>query len=120
MRFKIDENLPPEASTLLRNHGHDACTVWDQGLQGQPDVSIAAICQKENRTFITLDLDFADIRTYPPDQYSGLIVMRLSSQSRTHVLQVLQNLISILSQESIEGRLWIVDETAVRIHGGAD
>lgn len=46
--------------------------------------------------------------------------MRLSSQSCTHVLHVLQNLISILSQESIEGRLWTIDETAVRIHGGAD
>lgn len=67
---------------------------------------------------MTLDLDFADIRTYPPDQYSGLIVLRLSSQSRAHVLRVLQNLISILSQESVEGRLWIVDEVAVRIHGG--
>ena len=118
MRFKIDENLPPEASALLRNNGHDALTVWDQGLQGRADNHIASVCQSEKRAFMTLDLDFADIRTYPPDQYSGLIVLRLSSQSRAHVLRILQNLISILSQESVGGRLWIVDETAVRIHGG--
>ncbi|MBS0167289.1 DUF5615 family PIN-like protein [Nitrospira sp. CMX1] len=34
MRFKLDENLPPDASTLLSNSGHDALTIWDQGLQG--------------------------------------------------------------------------------------
>ncbi|MCU0727296.1 MAG: DUF5615 family PIN-like protein [Planctomycetes bacterium] len=27
MRFKIDENLPVEAATLLRSNGHDAVTV---------------------------------------------------------------------------------------------
>jgi predicted nuclease of predicted toxin-antitoxin system len=121
VRFKIDENLPPESSALLQNSGHDALTVWDQRLQGQPDLTIARVCQEERRIFITLDLDFADIRTYPPDQYSGLIVMRLNSQSRTYVLRVLRGLLPILEKECIEGRLWIVDDTTVRIHGeGAD
>lgn len=117
MRFKIDENLPPESSTILQNNGHDALTVWDQNLQGRPDAQIASVCLKEQRTFITLDLDFADIRAYPPDQYPGLIVMRLSNQSRAHVLRLLQGLLPILGKERIEGRLWVVDETTVRIHG---
>ncbi len=118
MRFKIDENLPPESSAFLQNSGHDALTVWDQKLQGQLDLTIARVCQEEQRIFITLDLDFADIRTYPPDQYSGLIVMRLNSQSRTSVLRALQGLLPILEKERIDGHLWIVDETTVRIHGG--
>jgi predicted nuclease of predicted toxin-antitoxin system len=117
VRFKIDENLPPEASTLLQNSGHDALTVWEQRLQGRPDLTIARVCQEEQRIFITLDLDFADIRTYPPNQYSGLIVMRLNSQSRTSVLRALQGLLPILEKERIDGHLWIVDETTVRIHG---
>jgi predicted nuclease of predicted toxin-antitoxin system len=117
VRFKIDENLPPEASILLRKSGHDSLTVWDQGLQGRPDTHIATVCQEERRILITLDLDFADIRTYPPNQYCGLIVMRLSNQSRTHVLRILQGLLPILKHETVEGRLWIVGDTAVRIHG---
>lgn len=120
MRFKLDENLPPDASTLLNNSGHDALTIWDQRLQGLPDAQIAAVCQVERRTLITLDLDFADIRAYPPSQYFGLIVMRLSSQSRMHVLRVLQGLLPILKREPIEGRLWIVGDSAVRIHGEED
>ena len=116
MRFKLDENLPPEASTFLNNTGHDALTVWDQGLQGRPDSQIASVCQEERRTLITLDLDFADIRSYPPKQYSGLIVMRLSSQYRGHVIRVLRGLLPILRDETVEGRLWIVSDSVVRIH----
>ena len=37
MRFKVDENLPPEASTFLAEQGHDAVTVWDQQLRGATD-----------------------------------------------------------------------------------
>jgi len=31
MKFKIDENLPVEIAVGLRNAGHDAMTVVDQG-----------------------------------------------------------------------------------------
>lgn len=92
-------------------------TIWDQKLQGTPDSHLASVCREERRALITLDLDFADIRAYPPAQFAGLIVMRLNSQSRTHVLHVLQTLLPILGKERLEGRLWIVDEAAVRIHG---
>jgi Domain of unknown function (DUF5615) len=37
MRFKIDENLHPEVAELLRQHRHDATTVYDQGLRGHSD-----------------------------------------------------------------------------------
>lgn len=43
--------------------------------------------------------------------------MRLNSQSRTSVLRALQGLLPILEKERIDGHLWIVDETTVRIHG---
>lgn len=33
MRFKIDENLPHEVAALLRNVGHDAVTILDQGMR---------------------------------------------------------------------------------------
>jgi predicted nuclease of predicted toxin-antitoxin system len=81
MRFKTDENVPLEAVDLLRAAGHDAFSVFDQSLAGQPDDRIASVCQQEDRVLITLDTDFADIRTYPPAHYPGIIVLRLASQS---------------------------------------
>ena len=77
MKFKIDENLPVEIAALLQQAGYDTTTVWSEQLSGQPDSSIAAICQREQRVLVTLDTDFGDIRAYPPEQYSGFIVLRL-------------------------------------------
>lgn len=66
MKFKVDENLPVQVVVLLQQAGHDALSVLDQQLKGTADRLLADICQSEGRTIITLDLDFADIRAYPP------------------------------------------------------
>lgn len=118
MRFKVDENLHPEVAQLLQQHGHDATTVYEEGLRGYADQEIAEVCRREARVLITLDLDFADIRTYPPKTYAGIIVLRVTDQSRPAVLQVFQRIVITLNQEPLAGHLWIVDETQIRIRGG--
>ena len=80
MKFKVDENLPIEVVRLLENNGHDAQTVLGQNLGGEPDSRIAQVCKKEKRALITLDTDFSDIRTYPPEKCFALIVLRLKTQ----------------------------------------
>ena len=116
MRFKLDENLHPDAAEMLRQCGHDAQTVYDQGLRGRTDPEIASVCQREARAVVTLDLDFSDIRVYPPQDYPGIIVLRLPDHSRPAVLRVLR-LMPLFDTEPLPGRLWIVDEHQVRIRG---
>lgn len=118
MQFKIDENLHSDAADLLRQHGHDVLTVHDQRMRGGADSDIAGVCRQEERAIVTLDLDFSDIRDYPPEHYHGIIVLRLNNQSRASVLNVLSRIIPMLGTESPVGRLWIVDEHQVRIRGG--
>ena len=62
MRFKVDENLHEEVAVLLRQHGHDALTVYDQQMQGQVDDDVAAVCRQEGRAIVTQDLDGRDCR----------------------------------------------------------
>src|SRR5262245_49089831 len=71
MRFKVDENLPMEVAQVLRAAGHEAATVLDQHFGGSADSLIASICQQEERTLVTLDLDFADIRPILPQTMLG-------------------------------------------------
>jgi len=71
VKFKIDENLPTEVAALLADAGYDAMTVPEQHLGGHPDPDIVTICQNEGRAIVTLDLDFADIRLYPPKHCAG-------------------------------------------------
>lgn len=113
-KFKLDENLPQEAADVLRGSGHDAVSVMDQQMGGQPDANLAAVCRRENRAILTLDLDFADIRGYPPADYPGIVVLRLD---KGHVLSVVQRLLPLVEQEPLAGKLWIVDETSIRVRG---
>lgn len=115
MKFKIDENLPVEVAELLRQAGYDAVTVVEQHLGGSSDPNVARVCQQENRALITLDTGFADIRTYPPNQYAGIIVLRLKEQDKASVLEVCADLVRLLAEESLTNSLWIVDEQHLRI-----
>ncbi|MEK7275182.1 MAG: DUF5615 family PIN-like protein [Candidatus Desantisbacteria bacterium] len=117
MKFKIDENLPTEAANLFREAGHDTMTVSDQHLVGSPDTDIASVCQREGRILVTLDLDFSDIRVYQPDEFPGLVVLRLRRQDKLRVLAFIRRIIPVLSQEPINRHLWIVEENKIRIRG---
>lgn len=117
MQFKTDENLPLEVAELLRATGHDALTIHDQQLMGHPDPSIAKVCRLENRALITLDLDFADIRSYVPGDYSGIIVLRPQTLSKPRILSLAQRVLNVLNSEPLLGKLWIVEESSLRIRG---
>ena len=115
MRFKLDENLPIRLKSQFTESGHDAVSVLDQGMGGATDSALASACVTEQRILVTLDLDFADIRTYPPGQHPGIVVVRLASQTRHDILRVGASLIEALSNSSPQGQLWIVEGSRIRI-----
>ena len=115
MRFKLDENLPVELAELFREAGHDDVTVLDLGLGGARDRDLAAACAREDRAIVTLDLDFSDLRTYSPGAYSGIVVFRLNSQVRNHVREVGTRFLKTLSDSLLDGQLWIVEESRIRV-----
>ena len=115
--FKLDENLPSEATELFRKAGHDALSVLDQLLGGHADDELTVICKQEQRALVTLDLDFSDIRAYPPEEHTGIVVLRLNSQAKPHVLDVLERLTPSFNEEPLAQKLWIVSESMIRIRG---
>jgi predicted nuclease of predicted toxin-antitoxin system len=115
MKFKIDENLPVEIAILFRGNGYDAMTILEQQMGGEKDNVVSQVCQAENRILITLDLDFADIRAYPPKDYPGIIILRFSRQDKPYILSQIPKLLEFLAQTTIDRQLWIVDENQVRI-----
>jgi predicted nuclease of predicted toxin-antitoxin system len=115
VKFKIDENLPGEVAELLRSAGHDARTVPEEGISGAPDPSVYAVCQREGRVLVTLDLDFANAQVYPPAQSPGIVVLRLGRQDRPHVLRILEEALPTLAQEPLKKRLWILEEDRIRM-----
>ncbi len=120
MQFKIDENLPTEITELLTKASYDAKTVNDQQLQGSKDPVLIEICKSEKRVLVTLDTDFSDIRAYPPEKFSGIIVLRVRLQTKHHVIKVFRNIIPLISREPLIQHLWIVEETKIRIRSKDD
>jgi len=114
---KLDENVPTEAAELLRAAGGSCDTVHDEGLAGAEDPKIAEACQVEARVLFTLDLDFADIRAYPPKEYVGIVVFRPGEPSRRQVLDLVTRVIPVLAAEWAEHQLWIVEPARVRVRG---
>ena len=115
MRVKLDENLPAQLKSLFTESGHDADTVIDEGLGGAEDMDVATACIGDERVLVTQDLDFADIRTYPPAEYFGIVVFRLSTAARDAILQVGPILLERLEESSPRGQLWIVEDSRIRI-----
>jgi len=118
LRFKVDENLPCECAAILRDAGFDAETVTDEQLSGADDFVVADRCRKENRVLVTLDLDFANIRAYPPSHYSGIIVVRSKAQDKATLMGLVRQFLPILNQTSPEKQLWIVEQDRIRYREG--
>lgn len=118
MLFKTDENIHPDIAAHLRRSGHDAMTVWDQRLTGTPDGNLAEVCRAEGRALLTHDADFSDIRAYPPTRYAGLVVLRLTDQSRAATLAAVNQMLALVAREPLTGQLWIIEDHRIRIRPG--
>lgn len=114
-RFKFDENLPRDAEALLRKAGYDVDTVLNERLGGNPDPHVFDASQAEARVLVTFDLDFSDIRAYPPASYAGIWVLRPHTQSIENTLALLRAALLVLETEPTHSRLWIVEPEQVRI-----
>lgn len=115
MRIKLDENIPSQLRSDLSNLGHDVDTVIDEGLTGKNDDTVWSAAQREQRFFITQDLDFSDSRRFQPGTHHGVLIVRLTDASR-HALA--QRILSIFSRERVErwpGCFIIVTEHKLRI-----
>jgi predicted nuclease of predicted toxin-antitoxin system len=107
-RFKVDENLPREAQALLLSAGHEAETVHEEHFAGHPDATVFDVCLTEDRVLITLDLDFSDIRQYPPASHRGIWVLRPETQSIENTLSARWRW-SATNQRPIDSGLWSQD-----------
>ena len=115
MKFKLDENIPVEACNLLKDKKHDAKSVIEEGLKSASDQKIFRKCVQERRCIITMDLDFSDIRSYPPETHYGIIVIRGEGMTKYDILDQIRNLIEIFEKENPKKSLWIIEKERVRI-----
>lgn len=115
MHFKFDENADPRWRVPLEAAGNTVSTVTEEKLQGQADVTIAAVCRSLDMCLLTLDVDFAQTTAYPPGDYAGIIVLRHPKPTLRGMLSLVQQVVIMLQRESPHGRLWVVEPGRIRV-----
>ncbi|RAM48276.1 MAG: hypothetical protein C6Y22_28760 [Hapalosiphonaceae cyanobacterium JJU2] len=76
---KLDENMAKTHVELLQQAGYECDRVTDEGLSGAEDEIVWQQVCAEGRFFITLDLDFSDVRRFPPGTHPGILLVRSRS-----------------------------------------
>jgi predicted nuclease of predicted toxin-antitoxin system len=96
--------------------GHEAIDVRDIGMRGASDDAIAAHVRRTRQVLITRDFDFSDIRNYPPGDYAGIVVLKLTDDATAarlvDVLEMFARREDWLAR--LPGRLAIVEGWRVR------
>jgi predicted nuclease of predicted toxin-antitoxin system len=108
--------MPRLAIGALANLGHQVEFAKDIGLSNDFDMVIAAHAQTTQAALVTRDLDFADVRNYPPEEYFGIVVVRVPDEA---LALDIANLLKRFAgnpefTDNLSGKLAIVEENRVR------
>ncbi|HMK74699.1 MAG TPA: hypothetical protein VK568_00815 [Thermodesulfobacteriota bacterium] len=100
MKLKLDENLSRHLKPLLTGLGHDVLT---------------AAALREERMLLTLDLEFADLRKYPPGSHPGIILFRPPSFGPLSVNKFVIDFVNSADLSELTSCVAIVDPVNVRV-----
>jgi predicted nuclease of predicted toxin-antitoxin system len=117
MKFKLDENFGTRTQHVFRDAGHNVQTVREESLEGATDQRLYQVCCEEQRCLITLDLDFADVIRFPPQETGGIVVIRVPRNPTLALLErLVRQFLESLNRMSVEKKLWIVEVGRIRVH----
>ncbi|WP_199326658.1 DUF5615 family PIN-like protein [Nostoc sp. FACHB-888] len=115
MTVKLDENMAQTHVEFLQQAGYNADRVTDEGLSGADDETVWEQVCAEERFFITLDLDFSDVRRFLPGTHPGILLVRSRNRSRQKVLEILSRVVQEQPLEKLKGCLVVADDIQTRI-----
>jgi predicted nuclease of predicted toxin-antitoxin system len=99
----------------LRQKGHDARHLREEGLQRMPDGEIFTKAISENRVILTLDLDFAEIAALSRGQKTSVVLLRLRNTRAMHVIDRLAAIMKDSKDALEKGSVVVVEEHRHRI-----
>ena len=118
LRFFSDQCVPAEITDALRQHGHQVTLLREVLPIRAPDPVVIAKAQELGAILLSLSGDFADIVSYPPARYLGIVGIQLHNHPEI-IPQLMERLLPFLDahpqQEFYHGRLFLVEVHRVRI-----
>src|SRR6267378_1630689 len=118
LRLFSDQCVPKEISDALRRRGHDVTVLREVLPIRSPDPEVIAKAQELDAILVSLNGDFADIVTYPPTAYRGIVAIQLKNHPET-IPSLMERLATFLAanpnQTFYHGKLFIVEPHRIRI-----
>ncbi|MDP2896803.1 MAG: DUF5615 family PIN-like protein [bacterium] len=115
MRFLADVGIGARVVGWLKDNGHDATHLSEEGLQRLPNGEIFDKGIAERRVILTFDLDFGEIAALSGGGKASVVVFRLHNTRSDHVIARL----SVVLEESMSaletGAVVVVEESRHRI-----
>ena len=115
MKLKLDENLSRHLKDILKKYSHEVLTAADQGLLSRLDTEIAEAATNEDMMLLMLDLEFGDLRKYPPGNHPGIILFRPRSLGPLAVNRFIEQFVGETDLMPLSGCLVIVEPNRVRV-----
>ena len=115
LKLKFDENLSERLAQVARDHGCDVTTVVGENLCSAPDATVLDAASTEDRILVTMDKDFSNTIRFPPERYSGIVLLRLPEPiSSASINRAIGVFFDTIATRSPSRRLWVVDRERVR------
>ncbi len=115
MRFLADMGVSVHVVQWLRERGHDAVHLRDQGLHRMPNGEIFTKAVSENRIILTFDLDFGEIVALTKGRKANVILFRLRNTRTAHVMERLTVAVENFAEALEKGAVVVVEESRYRV-----
>lgn len=115
MKFLADMGISPSIVQALRERGHDAIHLHEQGLIQLSDADILNKAREEGRVLLTHDLDFGELLAFHKQRLPSVIIFRLSDMRPQNIWLHLNAILAQHSQSLEQGALLSVRDQKVRV-----
>jgi len=118
LRFFADHCISNYIIETLREAGYEVLRLKDHIPQESPDSVVILKAQELDSILISLNGDFADIVTYPPVHYKGVIALQVRNHPEIIPLLItrLKDYLSTYPDKNhYQGKLFLVEVHRIRI-----
>lgn len=115
MKFIADMGVSQRVASWLKEQGHDALHLRDEGLQRLPNGQIFEMAKARQSIVLTFDLDFGEIIALSGESSVSVILFRLNNTSTPFVIKRLQAVLASASDALASRAIVVVEDTRHRI-----
>ena len=118
LRFLADHCISNSIVRALRDTAHEVLRLRDVLPVESPDATVIAKAQEIDAILLSMNGDFADIVTYPPKNYKGIVALQMRNHAEIldHLMLRLTAYLRAQSEmEHYRGKLFVIEVNRIRI-----